>query len=446
MIFKRKIYDEVLKRKKNNSSKYALFIRGARRVGKTTLAEEVCKNEFKSYIKIDFREVPNEIKNLFNPLADLELFFSTIQSYYNVRLFEKESAIIFDEIQLFPKVRESITKLVKDGRYSYIETGSLASIIKKSFEIVIPSEEYPLDLYPLDFEEFLWALNDCNSFEFVKNSYKNLLPLGNATHKRVMNLFRNYLLVGGMPQAINEFIETNNFEQVDFVKQGILNLYKNDVASQREVNVDYIQNIIDVIPSELSKHDKKFVISHSDVNARLDRYKNAFNWLNEAYIVNYAFNTNDPSVAFSLTSNDTSFKCYFMDTGLLISLCYSGKKYIDNKLYNAILFDSLHINEGMIIENVVAQSFKANNRKLFFYSRNNEKTYKNEIEVDFLIEKDNKVSPIEVKSGSYSSITSLKKYKERFTNKVGKQYVLYDKDLKVEGEVIYLPYYMSILL
>ncbi|MDE6661316.1 MAG: AAA family ATPase [Anaeroplasmataceae bacterium] len=447
MEFKRKVFDKILDWKENWSRKYALFLRGARRVGKTTLAEKLCKEQFKTYIKIDFREAPLVIKNLFlNNLYDLDSFFLELQTYYNIILYPNESVILFDEIQLFPKAREAITMLVKDGRYSYVETGSLASIKKKSENIVIPSEELQIDVFPLDFEEFLWALKDETTMHFMKNAFEKRKSLGQAAHQRIMNLWRKYILIGGMPQAVLSYVENNNFQSVDFVKQRILDLYRDDVAHQKEENIEYIQSIIDVIPSELSKHDKRFVISHANKNARLDRYLGAFNWLSQSYIANFAYNANDPNVALSLSVDDSSFKCYMGDTGLLISLVFSGKDYIDNTLYKSILFDRLHVNEGMIIENAVAQAFKVNGKRLFFYSRRNKETRKMELEVDFLIERKGKISPVEVKSSILEAKTSLKNFKIKFNTKIGESFVLWDKDIKVEDNIIYLPLYMATLL
>ncbi|MDE7105740.1 MAG: AAA family ATPase [Anaeroplasmataceae bacterium] len=447
MEFKRKVYDKIIDWKENWSRKYALFLRGVRRVGKTTLAEKICKEQFRTYIKIDFREAPEVIKNLFSHnLNNLDSFFVELQTYYNTILYQNESVVLFDEIQLFPKAREAITMLVKDGRYSYIETGSLASIKKKSENIVIPSEELQIDIFPLDFEEFLWALKDETTMHFLRTAFEKRKPLGQASHQRIMNLWRKYILVGGMPQAVLAFIENNNFQSVDFVKQRILALYRDDIAHQREENIEYIQSIIDVIPSELSKHDKRFVISHANKNARIDRYLGAFNWLSQSYIANFAYNANDPSVALSLSVEDSSFKCYMGDTGLLISLVFSGKDYIDNTLYKSILFDRLHINEGMIIENAVAQAFKSNGKRLFFYSRKNKDTRKTELEVDFLIENKGKISPVEVKSSVLEAKTSLEKFKTKFSTKIGDSFVLWDKDVKAEENIIYLPLYMAILL
>lgn len=447
IVLKRKVYESMIEWRDNWSDKYALFLRGARRVGKSTLAEKLGREKFKSFIMIDFRSAPIEIKQLLkNSLNQLDYFFSAIQSFYNTILYPHESLIIFDEIQLFPLARQAITLLVKDGRYSYLETGSLASINSSSSDIVLPSEEHKINVYPLDFEEFLWCMEDFNTFDFIRNSFDSTTALGAATHRRILNLWRQYLLVGGMPQAVVEFIKTNNYEKVDFIKQKILDLYRDDVSGQKEENPRYIQSIIDVIPSELSKHDKRFVVSHVDKNARYERYTGAFKWLSESFICNFAFKTNDPSVALALDVKDSSFKCYMGDTGLLVSLAYRGKNYIENDLYNSILFKKLHVNEGMIIENAVAQAFISSGKNLFFYTEVDEKTRKQKLEIDFLISKSNSLYSIEIKSGKHHEIESLIKFKAKYKKKIRGIYVLWDKDVQIDGDIIYLPLYMASLL
>ena len=444
--FERKVYQEMLKWKNTKAPDYALFLKGARRVGKSTLARKIGRNEYKSFIEIRFDKATNEIKDLFvNSLDDLDTFFNKLQVYYKIRLYKNESLIILDEIQLFPEARQALKTLLEDKRYHYIETGSLASIKKKSKNILIPSEEYHLEVLPLDFEEFLLAMNDNITYEVLKEHFDKKKPLGNI-HRKIMYSFREYMLVGGMPQAVYKYLKTKDFGEVDFVKQTILNLYEQDMDIQKEENPEYVKNIFWHIPSELSKHDKRFIISNIDPNARMREYKDPFVWLDEAMILNIVENVNDPSVAFNLSIIDPSFKCYMMDTGLLVSLTYKNKPYLDNELYKAILFDKLHVNEGMIVENVIAQSLRIKDQKVYYFKKINKDTRKTSMEIDFLIRRNNKVIPLEVKSSESSSIKSLKKFKETYNSKIGVQYVLHDGDLKIENDIIYLPLYMVSLI
>lgn len=442
---KRKVYDKMIKWKNEYAPNYALFLKGARRVGKSTLALKLA-NEYKSFIEIRFDKAPSEIKELFiNSLEDLDYFFNKLQVHYKTRLYPGESLIILDEIQLFPEARQALKTLLEDKRYHYVETGSLASITKKSKKILIPSEEYTIEVLPMDFEEFMWALDEDYTLDLVKDHFANLKPLGKI-NKDIMKKFREYILVGGMPQAVCEYIKTKDFGRVDFIKQSIINLYENDIDTQEEENPVYVKNVFVHIPAELSKHDKQFVLSHIDNRARKREYEEPIKWLNDAMIINVAERVNEPSVAFNLTADNTSFKCYMGDTGLLISLAYKNKDYLENELYEAILFDKLHTNEGMIIENVVSQCLRANGHEVFFYKKTDKESKTTTIEIDFLIRIRNKVSPIEVKSSDRYTISSLMKFKNMYTNRIGTQYVLHNGDIKREGEIVYLPYYMAFCL
>ena len=440
--FRRKAYDKMLEWKQNKAPDYALFLKGARRVGKSVLANKLGKEEYKSYIEIRFDKVPDEIKELFvNSLEDLDSLFNKLQVYYHTKLYIRESLIILDEIQLFPLARQALKTLLEDKRYDYIETGSLASIKKKSKNILIPSEEYHLNIYPMDFEEFLWAKGDLLSYEVIKEHFKKLKPFG-AINKSLMMSYREYMLVGGMPQAVYKYIKTKDYGEVDFVKQSIINLYESDIDTQEEENPEYIKNIFWHIPSELSKHDKRYNLSHADPSARIREYKGPMNWLDEAMIINIAENVNDPSAAFNLSTIEPSFKCYLGDTGLLVSLAYKNQDYLDNELYKAILFDKLHVNEGMIIENISAQLLVSKGDQLYYYKKVDKEKKQTIMEIDFLVRRKNKIIPIEIKSSSAESISSLNKFKRTFSNKIGLQYVFYDGDIKRDNEVIYLPYYM----
>ena len=449
IVLKRKVYEELLKWKKEYAPEYALFLKGARRVGKTTIAEEFGKNEYKSFITINFQSTNDTVRDLFvNSLLDLDYFFNVIQLQYGKKLYKRASLIILDEIQLYPLARQALKTLLADGRYDYIETGSLAGIKKKteSSEILIPSEEYAVEMFPLDFEEFLQATGDEFTFPIIKSSYENIKSLGNL-HKDIFRKFREYMCVGGMPQAVVKYVQTKNFEKVDFAKKEILALYRNDIKNQKAENSTYLGNILDNIPSELSKHEKSssFQLSHVDKNARYREYSNPLTWLSEAMIVNVARNVTDPSPALTLNMDNERFKCYLLDTGLLINLSFGDGTFMDNGFYKAILTDKLHINEGMFVENAVAQCLRCNGHKILFYVEYNDKG-KPVMEIDFLIRKEKKVVPVEVKSGREFAAKSLRNFKTKFSNRIGFQYVLYDGDVKRDNEVIYLPYYMAALL
>ena len=400
------------------------------------------KNEYKSYIKISFDNATTTVKEMFiEELNNLDLFYQKLQSLANTKLYAKESLIILDEIQLFPEARQALKTLLEDGRYDFIETGSLAGITRKSKNILIPSEEYVLNVLPLDFEEFLWALGDDFTIPTIEKHFESLKPFG-SIKKEYMNKFREYMLVGGMPQAVLKYVETKDFEKVDFVKRTILNLYKNDIEEQKETNSVYVNSFFEMIPSELSKHDKVFKIVHIDKNARMREYGEPINWLEEAMIVNIAHNSTDPSVALNLNLSDTTFKCYLMDTGLLVTLAYDTGDYFDNDIYKAILLDRLHVNEGMILENVVAQTLRSKKDNVYFYVKTDKDKKTTVMEIDFVIKRNKKIIPIEVKSSDSITTKSLLKYKLMFNNKIGYQYVLYDGDIKKDGEIIYLPYFM----
>ena len=445
-MFERKIFQGMLQWKQHYAPNYALFLKGARRVGKTTLAEKLGKEAYRSHILIRFDQVDETIKDLFiNGLRDLDTLFATLQFVYNTPLYPRESLIIFDEIQLFPPARQALKTLLEDGRYDYLETGSLAGITKKSKDILIPSEEYALDVLPMDFEEFTWAMNYDMVMPVIREHYQSKKPLG-ALHQGLMKAFREYILIGGMPQAVTAFSKGKDFGQADFAKQQIINLYKNDMEFQQEENSNYVSNFFDRIPSELSKHDKRYVLSHVDPNARIRDYKGPIRWLDEAMIINIANNVDDPSAAFNLGIIDPSFKCYLMDTGLLVSLAFHDRPYLENDLYKAILLDRLQVNEGMIIENAVAQCLRANGHRAFFYAERDLKNKKISMEIDFLIRQEKKVIPLEVKSGRSNSILSLTRFKEKFGKRIGDAVVLHHGEIKKQDGIWFLPYYMASVL
>ena len=449
---KRKIYEKLLDWKLNNKGKTALLIDGARRVGKSYIVEEFAKENYKSYIFIDFNKAPDEIKNLFNYyLDDLDTLFMYLTNYYNVDLYERESLIIFDEVQLYPRARSAIKYLVEDGRYDYIETGSLMSIKENVKDILIPSEERHIDMHPMDFEEFLWALGNDNIMNLIKKCYEEKKPLGQAMHRKVMDYFRQYMIVGGMPQAVQEYVNTKNFNKVDEVKRDILNLYREDIGKHAKGYNLKVEAIFDEIPSQLQKHEKKFKLSSINKEARYREYEDAIFWLKDAMIINPCFNTTEPSIGLKLNADNTTLKCYMADTGLLISHSFDEKGIVTEEIYKKILFDKLEFNEGMIIENMVAQILTSSGHKLYFYSNPSRDDNSSRMEIDFLIAKSkisnrHNISPIEVKSSKNYTLTSLKKFMAKYKEQLYIPYVIHTGDFKEENGITYLPIYMACFL
>ena len=449
---KRKVYNDILKWKEESQGKTALLIEGARRVGKSYIVEEFAKDNYKSYILIDFSKVPNEVKELFdNYLDNLDYLFTYISNYYGVKLYERDTLFIFDEIQFCPRARGAIKHLVADGRYDYIETGSLISIKKNVKDILIPSEEEMIKMNPMDFEEFLWAMGNDTLMDFIKECYNNKRNMGQALHRKAMDYFKEYLIVGGMPQAVLEYRESRDFEKTDKIKRNILNLYREDIRKYSdELNLK-VEQIFDTIPSQLQKHEKKFNISSLDENARYRNFEGAFYWLSDACLINIAHNTTEPSIGLGQRMDNNSFKCYLFDTGLLLSMTFNEKAIINEKIYKKILFDKLSFNEGMILENVVAQMLVTNGRKLYFFSRNDRQDSSETMEIDFLISS-NKVTskhniiPIEVKSGERYTFSSLAKLNNKYKDYLAEPIIIHTKDLKEENGILYIPVYMTGLL
>ena len=449
---KRKIYNELLKWKKESNGKTALLIEGARRVGKSYIVEEFAKNNYKSYILIDFSKVPNEIKKLFDDYLDnLDYLFTYLSGYFGIKLYERETLFIFDEVQFFPRAREAIKHLVADYRYDYIETGSLISIKKNVKDILIPSEEEQITLYPMDFEEFLWAMGNETIMNVIKECFNKKKPLGDLLHRKAMDYFKEYLIVGGMPQAVLKYIETRKFEDADKEKRNILKLYRNDIRKHAdELNLK-VEQIFDTIPSQLQKHEKKFNLSLMDENARYRTYEGAFYWLDDAKLINIAYNTTEPNIGLGQRLDNNTLKIYMMDTGLLLSMTFNEKMLASEEIYKKILFVKLAFNEGMIIENVVAQMLVSTKRKLYFFSRNEREDSSETMEIDFLISKDlitskHNIIPIEVKSGARYTYTSLNKLKDKYKDYLDNAIIIHTKDLKMENNILYLPIYMTILL
>lgn len=446
-MLKRKIYNELVAWKNNSNGATAMMIDGARRVGKSFIAEQFAKSEYKSYILIDFGNAPKDILDLFvNDSSDLDLFFAKLAAFYSTPLHRRESLIIFDEVQQYPRARQLIKYLVADGRFDYLETGSLIRLKKNVQNIIIPSEEDHIEMFPLDFEEFLWAMGDEATYPLIKHCFDSKTPLGAALHRKIMNDFRQYILVGGMPQSVLAYIDGKNFEASDVAKRRILKLYRDDVAKFAEGYEDKVFAVFDGIPGQLSKKEKKYRLSSLGKQARFRTYEDSFIWLNESMVVNACFNSTDPHVGLALSSDNSTQKCYMADTGLLVTHTFRDKKYTDNELYRAILFDKLNINEGMIMENIAAQMLRLKRERLYFYSRSDNLKRENHMEIDFLIAEGKKISPIEVKSGNYRSHSSLDKFRKHFSSVIGNSYILYTKDLMIKDDIIHLPLYMAELL
>ncbi len=448
---KRKIYDSMQKWKEENG-RTALLIDGARRVGKSYIAQEFAKKEYKSYILIDFNRAPAEITDLFvHYLNDLNMFFLYLSNFYGVKLYERESLIIFDEVQLFPKARAAIKYLVEDGRYDYVETGSLMTIKKNVADIVIPSEERHMKMYPLDFEEFLWALDNDTLMDFIRLCFQEKKPMGQVLHRKTMDYFRQYLIVGGMPQAVKTYRDSHDFDQVDRVKRDILELYRADIIKHAEGYQMKVAQIFDDIPAQLQKHDTKFKFSSLKKEARFREYEDALFWLSDAMITNICYNSTAPNIGLKLNMDRMTLKCYMADTGLLISHAFDENGLVSEEIYKKLLFDKLEVNKGMIIENIVAQMLTASGHKLYFYSNPSRDDASLRMKIDFLTAKSklsnrHNISPIEVKSSKNYTLTSLRKFKEKYKDQLHIPYVLHPNDLKEEDGILFLPLYMTPLI
>lgn len=451
-VFKRKIYNKLKDWKSETKGTKALLIEGARRVGKSTIAEEFAKNEYRSYILIDFNLASDTVISAFNNyLNDLDTFFMIIESEYNKKLYRRESVVIFDEIQRFPKARQAVKYLVADGRFDYIETGSLISIRENVENITLPSEERKMAMYPMDFEEFAWALGEEVMADYIRKCYEKRMPLEQSLHAKAMMLFRQYMIVGGMPQSILAYIGNDrDFRRADMEKRDILEMYRSDIMKIRSSYKSGVIALFDQIPSFLSHKERRVVMNRLDKNATFPKYHDTFFWLADSMMVNQCFNCSDPNVGLSLNEDRTYVKCYMCDTGLLVSHTFSEREITDNALYRELLFGNLSINEGMFYENAISQMLVANGYKLFFYTRYNEEKHRNDIEIDFLISNNSKlkykVYPIEVKSSDRYTTTSLERFEDRFHQRIGGSYVIHPKNLKAEGGRLFIPAYMTFCL
>lgn len=449
---KRKIYEKLLDWKHKEAGRTALLIDGARRVGKSYIAKEFAEAEYKSHILIDFNRAPKEVVDLFdNYLNDLDTLFMYLSNFYGTKLYERETLIILDEVQLCPRARSAIKYLVADGRYDYLETGSLMTIKKNVKDILIPSEEEHIKMYPLDFEEFLWALNNDMLMPFIRNCYEKKQPMGQALHRKAMDYFRQYMIVGGMPQAVERYVQTRDFDSVDRVKRSILELYRADIVKHAEGYEMKVEQIFDDIPAQLQKHDKKFKLSSLKKEARFRDYEDAMFWLSDAMIMNVCYNSTAPSIGLKLNMDRMTLKCYMADTGLLISHAFDENGIVSEEIYKKLLFDKLEVNKGMIVENIVAQMLVASGHKLYFYANASRDDVTERMEIDFLIAKSkisnrHNISPIEVKSSKNYTLRSLQKFKSKFDEQTHIPYVIHPGDYKEENGIVYLPLYMTPLL
>ena len=438
-IFRRKIYDKMLEWKTNRSQKYSLLIKGARRVGKSTIAKEFAKKEFKSYILIDFAHASKAIIELFEDMYDLDMFFLKLQQFSKTRLYENESVIIFDEIQLCPKARQAIKYLVADGRYRYIETGSLLSLRRNTQDILIPSEEYKISMYPMDYEEFLWAIGDNVTADTIRLLLETKKPAGNSMHRELMRIFRLYMLIGGMPQAIETYLEKKNLCSVDETKRAIVDLYEEDFTKIDGTGL--AGDIYDSIPASLTGNSSRYVYSSAKKGTRSEQIYRLIPDMLSSYTVNIAYHANNPGVVMALEKDTERFKLFTSDIGLFITLSYKDKDFTENLIYDKLLSDKLDANLGYVYENAVAQILVAKGNNLFYYTEKSE-TSNHLHEIDFLLSSGTKICPIEVKSGNYKTFKSFDDFCNKFSSRIGEKYIVHTKDYKRENGVTFIPVYM----
>ena len=439
--FKRKIYDRMLEWKRSRNGKTALLIEGARRVGKTTIVKQFADQEYQSHIMVDFNQASKQVVGLFDDLMNLDYLFLQLQAIYNVTLHERQSLLVFDEVQQCPKARQAIKYLVADGRYDYIETGSLISIKKNTQSITIPSEEQRISMLPMDYEEFRWAVGDEATMPLLRTFLDKKIPLG-AAHRNAMRDLRLYMLVGGMPQAVNEYLETNNLSLVDQVKRDILHLYQDDF--QKLDPSGRLERLYMKIPSQLNKNANRYRPSQILGDVQNEKMQELLQALEDSRTVQFCYHTNDPNVGMSFTEDSSRFKVYCADTGLFVTLAFWDNDYTENMIYQKLLSDKLRANLGYVYENLVAQMLTATGNRLFYYSW--PKDDKHRYEIDFLLSRGAKLLPIEVKSSGYNTHTSLDVFCEKFSKVIDKRYLIYTKDFKKDGSTILLPVYMTPLL
>ena len=443
MTFKRKIYDKFLEWKKNSDGKTALLVEGARRIGKSTIVEEFAKNEYESYILIDFTKASKEVLNLFDDISDLNYIFLRLQLIYHKELHQRKSLIIFDEVQFCPKARQAIKHLVADHRYDYMETGSLISIRKNVKDILIPSEERQVQMYPMDFEEFKWALGDTVTIKLLRESFEKYQPLGDDLNRRMMRDFRLYMLVGGMPKAVSTYIETNNMRLVDEEKRDILRLYESDFMKIDSTGKAAM--LFKSIPSQLEKNASRYQVSSVLENQRNSTVLELISEMESSRSVLVSYKSDDPNAGLTRTKDLENFKLFVCDTGLFTTMLFMDKDFTENIIYEKLLSDKLSVNLGYLYENVVAQILKANGNSLFYYTFLDEKSRHN-FEIDFLLARNNKVCPIEIKSSGYKTHASLDAFSEKYSSRILNKYLVYTKDLGKDKDVFSIPVYMTMFL
>lgn len=437
--FRRKVFDKMRDWKSLSNGKSALLLEGARRIGKSTIVEEFAKKEYRSYILIDFNEASQDVKNLFNDLMNLDYIFLYLQNIYHKVLYSRESVIIFDEVQQCPKARQAIKYLVKDGRYDYIETGSLISIRKNTKDISIPSEEFRVEMFPMDYEEFRWALGDTDGMALMQQTFEKRMSLGESLNRMKMRDLRLYMLVGGMPQAVNEYLDTNNLQMVDHIKRQIIQLYAEDF---RKIDpTGKISKLFMSIPSQLSRNVLRYQPTSVVGKLSSEKIEEMILCLEDSKTVNIANHAGDPNVGLSLTADYGKYKLYVGDTGLFITLAFWDKDFTENIIYEKLLSDKLSANIGYIYENLVAQMLRAMGDKLFYYTFPKDETHF--YEIDFLLSRGNKLCPIEVKSSGYKTHTSLDAFCQKYSDRISQRYLIYTKDLQKDEQTILLPVYMT---
>ncbi len=439
-MFKRKIYDKLLEWKRDSDGKTALLVEGARRIGKSTVVETFARQEYESYILIDFSTASKAVKELFEDISDLNYLFLQLQLQYKVDLRERNSLIIFDEVQLCPLARQAIKSLVKDHRYDYIETGSLISIKKNVQNILIPSEERKIDMYPMDYEEFLWAIGDTTTTPLIQKMYEAGMPLGEKMNRKLLRDFRLYMLIGGMPQAVDEYIQTNNFRKVDVVKRDILRLYEDDFKKIDQTGK--LSLLFDAIPAQLNKNASRYQVSSVLSGDRADTILELIAELKESKTVLVSYHANDPGAGMASNRDLTRFKLFLSDTGLFTTLMFKDKDFTENVIYEKLLNDKLSTNLGYLYENVMAQMLTASGNELFYYTFMNE-TSRHNYEVDFLLARKNKICPIEVKSSGYKTHKSLDEFSKKYSDRILKKYLIYTKDFGKDEDIVCMPVYMA---
>lgn len=440
-IFKRKIYNRILQWKKENNGKTALLIEGARRIGKSTIVEEFARKEYQSYIIIDFNKASKAVISLFDDLMDLDYIFLTLQAVYHQKLVKRNSVIVFDEVQKCPTARQAIKYLVADGRYDYIETGSLISIKKNTEKITIPSEEDRIQMNPMDFEEFLWALGDETTIPLLRTFWEKRRALS-AAHRTIQRNLRLYMLVGGMPQAVSAYIDSNNMHKVDIEKRRIIKLYADDL---RKIDISgRLTKMFLSIPAQLSRNVSRYVASAVVGNVEENKMSEMLLNLEDSKIVNFAYHAGDPNVGMNLTKDETRFKMFAGDTGLFVTMAFWDKDYTENIIYEKLLSDKLSANLGYIYENLIAQMLKAAGNELFYYTW--PKDEKHNYEIDFILSRGNKICPIEVKSSGYNRHVSLDEFCNKFSSRIYHRYLIYTKDFNQDKETLLVPVYMTMLL